>query len=80
MPINFFGYNIEKNKLTDKVVSFVPPETDDGASIVQGGGLYGSYLDFDPYIKSDIDLIHKYRDMSLHPEVEMALMIFVMTL
>ncbi len=74
MPINFFGYSIEKNKpQSDGVVSFVPPETDDGASIVQGGGLYGSYLDFDPYIKNDIDLIHKYRDMALHPEVEMAI-------
>ena len=74
MPINLFGYSIEKTKPeTDKVVSFVPPETEDGASIVQGGGFYGSYLDFDPYVKNDIDLIYKYRDMSLHPEVEMAI-------
>ena len=74
MPINLFGYSIEKSKPeTDKVVSFVPPETEDGASIVQGGGFYGSYLDFDPYVKNDIDLIYKYRDMSLHPEVEMAI-------
>lgn len=72
MPINFFGYSLGKNPPESKVVSFVPPESDDGASIVQGGGLYGSYLDFDPYIKTDIDLIHKYRDMALHPEVEMA--------
>ncbi len=74
MPINLFGYSIEKSKPeTDKVVSFVPPETEDGASIVQGGGFYGSYLDFDPYVKNDIDLIYKYRDMALHPEVEMAI-------
>ena len=58
---------------SDKVVSFVPPETEDGASIVQGGGFYGSYLDFDPYVKNDIDLIYKYRDMALHPEVEMSI-------
>ena len=74
MPINLFGYNIEKAKSdSDKVVSFVPPDTEDGASIVQGGGFYGSYLDFDPYVKNDIDLIYKYRDMALHPEVEMAI-------
>ena len=74
MPINLFGYSIEKSKPeTDKVVSFVPPETEDGASIVQGGGFYGSYLDLDPYVKNDIDLIYKYRDMALHPEVEMAI-------
>jgi len=74
MPINLFGYSIEKSKPdSDKVVSFVPPDTEDGASIVQGGGFYGSYLDFDPYVKNDIDLIYKYRDMALHPEVEMAI-------
>lgn len=74
MPLNLFGYSIEKSKPdSDKVVSFVPPETEDGASIVQGGGFYGSYLDFDPYVKNDIDLIYKYRDMALHPEVEMAI-------
>ena len=73
MPVNVFGYSIERKKEDDKVVSFVPPDNEDGSSIVQGGGLYGSYLDFDPYIKSDIDLIYKYRDMALHPEVESAI-------
>ena len=76
MPINFFGYSLQKNKadsLEEKIVSFAPPENDDGAAVVQGGGFYGTYLDFDAYIKNDIDLIYKYRDMALHPEVETAI-------
>ena len=74
MPINVFGYKIEKKKdQSQELVSFAPPEDDDGASLVQGGGFYGTYLDFDPYVKNDIDLIFKYRDMALHPEVETAI-------
>ena len=40
MPINFFGYSLQKNKAAsqeEKIVSFAPPENDDGAAIVQGG-------------------------------------------
>ena len=76
MPINFFGYSLQKNKAAsqeEKIVSFAPPENDDGAAVVQGGGFYGTYLDFDAYIKNDVDLIYKYRDMALHPEIETAI-------
>ena len=74
MPLNIFGYSIGKNPpVESKVLSFAPPDQDDGASVVQGGGFYGTYLDTDVYIKNDIDLIYKYRDMALHPEVEMAI-------
>ena len=76
MPINFFGYTLQNDKadsLEEKIVSFAPPENADGAAVVQGGGFYGTYLDFDAYIKNDIDLIYKYRDMALHPEIETAI-------
>lgn len=74
MPINVFGYSIGKKEEEKKeIVSFVPPDDNDGAALVQGGGFYASYLDFDPYVKNDIDLIYKYRDMALHPEVESAI-------
>jgi len=83
MPIDLFGFSIgrkgkipprpqENSSGSTNLKSFVPPDMDDGATIVEGGGFYGSYIDFDGSIKSDIDLINKYRDMSLHPEVEIA--------
>jgi len=81
MPIDLFGFSIgRKGKVSSKsgdnssknLKSFVPPDMDDGAAIVEAGGFYGSYIDFDGTIKSDIDLINKYRDMSLHPEIEIA--------
>ena len=52
--------------------SFVPPDMDDGSAIVGGGGYFGQYLDMDGSIRSDNDLIMKYRSMSMHSEIEMA--------
>lgn len=52
--------------------SFVPPDMDDGSAIVGGGGYFGQYLDMDGSIRSDNDLIMKYRSMAMHSEIEMA--------
>ena len=77
MPINFFGFSVSRKKTQpdapmSKAVSFAPPERDDGASLIEAGGLYGQYVDLDGTIKNDIDMITKYRDMTLHAEVDMA--------
>jgi hypothetical protein len=82
MPIDIFGFRLGKRgkapasmqgtSENKNLKSFVPPDTDDGAAVIEAGGFYGSYVDFNGTIKSDIDLINKYRDMSLHPEIEIA--------
>ena len=83
MPIDIFGFRLgRKGKEpasmqssgfeSKNLKSFVPPDTDDGAAVIEAGGFFGSYVDFNGTIKSDIDLINKYRDMSLHPEIEIA--------
>ena len=86
MPVELFGFSLgrAKKKLTDEAIikndgtlvnpSFVPPETDDGSTLVSGGGggYFGQYLDQEGQIKSDNDLISRYRGMSLHSEIEMA--------
>jgi hypothetical protein len=80
MAINLFGFSIsKKDKETSKEetpkksLSFVPPDYDDGAVPIEVGGYFGQIVDFDGSIKTDIDLIRKYRDMALHPEVESAI-------
>lgn len=81
MAINLFGLVIGRTPGKDpddgvnkeKLISFVPPDNEDGASVVEAGGYFGSYIDFDGSIKTDIELIHKYRDMALHPEAESAI-------
>lgn len=78
MAIKLFGFKLGKDTETSseeskKSLSFVPPDYDDGAVPVEVGGYFGAVVDFDGTIKSDIELIRKYRDMALHPEVESAI-------
>ena len=75
MAFELFGLKFGKTKQDkeeSKLTSFVPPDTDDGAVIVETGGFYGQYVDLDGSTRSDYELIQKYRDMSLHPECENA--------
>ena len=77
MAINLFGFTIGRREASSeeskKSLSFVPPDYDDGAVPIEVGGYFGAVVDFDGTIKSDIDLMKKYRDMALHPEVESAI-------
>lgn len=80
MAINLFGFTISKKDTETskedtpkKSLSFVPPDYDDGSIPIEVGGYFGAVVDFDGTIKSDIELIRKYRDMALHPEVESAI-------
>jgi len=83
MPIEFFGFTIgKKKKEANKVglestirrpVSFVPPDYDDGATTIESGNFFGQYVDFDGNIRNDIELIKKYREMSMHAEVDSAI-------
>lgn len=69
----FFG--IEIRRATDdlkSVPSFVPRETDDGATAVAAGGAYGTYVDLDGSIRTEASLINKYREMVMNQEVDSA--------
>jgi hypothetical protein len=52
---------------------FSPPVTDDGALVVAAGGVYGTVIDLDGSLKSEFDLVTRYREMALQPEVELAI-------
>ena len=67
-----FGFTFGKKKTEEPITPF-PPDSDDGATIVEAGGLQGVYVDLDGTVRNDIDLIRKYREMALHAEVEMAI-------
>jgi len=75
--MELFGLNISKVKSAeDKSAAFTTPQSDDGAQVVApvtGGAYYGVYLDVDGQLKSDIQQITKYREMSLFPEVDSAI-------
>ena len=72
-----FGYSIERKKKGLKAVgpSFVTKDTDDAAQPIVAGGYFGQYVDLGDAANkaSDVDLIGRYREMSLHPEVDQAI-------
>lgn len=69
-----FGFEFKKVGKDKELQSFVPPrDTDDGAVVVSAGGSYGTYVDLDGTVRSEAELVTKYRDMSLQPECDSAI-------
>jgi hypothetical protein len=74
MAIKLFGYKIGKEDAeSEKLKSFVPANDDDASVSIAGGGVYGTYIDLEGQIRSDADLIKKYREMALQPECDAAI-------
>ena len=53
--------------------SFSLPPNDDGAVTVAGAGYYGTYVDLDGTFRNETQLITKYRELSIQPEMEAAI-------
>ena len=71
---DLFGFSITRSKkTTDPKQSFTQPQADDGTQTVAAGGYFGQYLDMEGTAKSEADLIRRYREISLHPECDMAI-------
>lgn len=66
-----FGFEIKKKQT--EPVSFVPKQDDDGAVVVAEGGIFGTYVDMDGSIRTESELVNKYREMAQHPEVDAAI-------
>ena len=65
-----FGFQINR-KEGQKGQSPVPPNADE-AIAVAAGGYYGTYVDTDNQARNEFEMIRRYRDMALHPEVDSA--------
>lgn len=80
MALNFFGFTI-KRKEEELPRSVVPPTQNDGSIVTQSNAGYNSALGdsynlaFDPdgQIKTEMDLIRRYRELSRYPEVAEAI-------
>lgn len=76
--MELFGFTIKrKEEELPQVVavtqpSFVPPVNDDGAVIVSGGGVVGTYVDLEGTARTEAELITRYRQLSLQAEIETA--------
>ena len=69
-----FGFSIEDTeKVSKSIVSPVPPSQEDGNDHFVTSGFFGSYVDLEGTYKNEVDLIRRYREMALHPEVDSAI-------
>lgn len=77
--MQLFGFQIGRVKpqqtaqqdLVNK--TFAIPQNDDGAVTIQSGAYYGTYVDLDGVVRNEIELITRYREMSMQPELETAI-------
>ena len=72
---SLFGFKIGK-KEEDKVQveqSFAPPTNDDGSLTISSSAFFGTAIDVDGSAKNEVELIIRYREMSLQPEVDSAI-------
>lgn len=74
--MRIFGWEIKRAEADKKEEltkpSFVEPTRDDGAVSIEAGGLQGSFIDLDGAIRTEAELVTRYRQMLLQPEVEKA--------
>ena len=69
-----FGFSIEDNEpKSPTAVSPVPPNNEDGVDHYLSSGFFGSYVDIEGVYRTEFDLIKRYREMALHPEVDSAI-------
>lgn len=74
--MKIFGFEINRFKQPDETIpSIAPVVKDDGAIVISSPGpmAAGMFLDLEGTVKNESELVTKYRDISGHPEVDMAI-------
>jgi len=72
--MDLFGFEFRKKIPDPELPSFAPQkDSDDGAVVVSAGGSFGTYVDLDGTVRSEAELVTKYREMSLQPECDAAI-------
>jgi Bacteriophage T4-like portal protein (Gp20) len=73
---SLFGFTISRDKNEEESKtqpSFSPPSNDDGALTITSAAYYGTYVDLDGTAKNEVELISRYREMAMQPEIESAI-------
>ena len=65
-----FGFQINR-KEGQRGQSPVPPSAEEPIAVA-AGGYYGTYVDTDNQARNEFEMIRRYRDMAIHPEVDSA--------
>ena len=75
MALSLFGFQISRQKTDVEQQSqktFAPPSNEDGALTISSAAYYGTYVDLDGTAKNEVELISRYREMAMQPEIESA--------
>ena len=73
---SLFGFEISRKKSDEEQsvqATFTPPANDDGALTISSAAYYGTYVDLDGTAKNEVELISRYREMAMQPEIESAI-------
>jgi hypothetical protein len=76
MALNLFGFQISRQKVDvdqQSEKAFAPPSNEDGALTISSAAYYGTYVDLDGTAKNEVELISRYREMAMQPEIESAI-------
>lgn len=79
MAVTLFGFTLGKKDIVQvekpEQASFTLPTEaiDDGAVTITQNAHYGTYVDLEGSIRNELELITRYREMSNHPECDMAI-------
>lgn len=76
MALSLFGFTISREKAEEEQSvqqSFAVPNSDDGALTITSAAYYGTYVDLDGTAKNEVELISRYREMAMQPEIESAI-------
>ena len=79
MAVKLFGFTLGKKDVVQvqapEQPSFALPTSaiDDGAVTITQNAHYGTYVDLEGSVRNEIELVTRYREMSNHPELEMAI-------
>lgn len=68
-----FGFEFKRKRDLEPLPAITKPDIMDGSLEVAAGGVYGTVVDLDGTVRSEAELIDKYRQMSEHPEVDSAI-------
>jgi hypothetical protein len=73
---SLFGFTISRDKNEEETInqqSFAPQTAEDGALTITSAAYYGTYVDLDGTAKNEVELISRYREMAMQPEIESAI-------
>ena len=76
MALNLFGFQISRQKADveqQSAKTFAAPANEDGALTISSAAYYGTYVDLDGTAKNEVELISRYREMAMQPEIESAI-------